>query len=52
MSNMHKNGDGFLYKIDSVKHFPLHHLGKSVAEKFGGDDTEYHDIDDGAKEAE
>ena len=52
MDNMYKNGGEFLYKIDSVKHFPLHPLGKSVAEIFSGDDTEYHDIDEGAKEAE
>ena len=52
MSNMYKNGDGFLYKIDSVKHFPLHPLRKSVATIFGGDDTEYEEIYEGAKEAE
>ena len=52
MYNMHKNGDVFLCKIDSVKHFPLHPLVKSVAQIFGGDDTENYEIDDGAKEAE
>lgn len=52
MDNMYKNGGGFLCKIDSVKHFPLHHLRKSVAEIFSRDDTEYYEIDEGAKEAE
>ena len=39
-------------KIDSVKHFPLHPLVKSVAEIFGRDDTEYDEVYEGAKEAE
>ena len=52
MSNMYKNCDWFLHKIDSVKHFPLHPLVKSVAEIFGGDDTEYEEIDKGAKDGE
>ena len=52
MDNMYKNDGWFLCKIDSVKHFPLHPLVKSVAEIFGRDDTEYDEIDEGAKEAE
>ena len=52
MGNMHKNGDGFLCKIDSVKRFSLRPLWKSVATIFRRDNTEYHEIDKGAKEAE
>lgn len=52
MDNMYKNGGVFLCKIDSVKHFPLHPLRKSVAGIFIRDDTEYDEIDEGAKEAE
>ena len=52
MCNMYKNGDEFLYKIDSVKHFPLHPLRKSVAAIFSRDDTEYNEVHEGAKEAE
>ena len=49
---MYKNDGGFLCKIDSVKHFPLHPHGKSVAAVFRRDDTEYDEIEEGAKEAE
>ena len=41
-----------MHKIDSVKHFPLHPLGKSVEEIFRGYDTEYEEVYEGAKEAE
>ena len=50
-----ENIDGigvFWHKIDSVKHFPLHPLGKSVAARFRRDDTEDKEVDEGAKEAE
>lgn len=50
MDNMYKNGGWFLCKIDSVKRFPLHPLGKSVATIFCRDDTEDHEIEEGAKE--
>ena len=52
MSKIYKNGGWFLSKIDSVKHFPLHPLVKSVAEIFCCDDTEYDEVYEGAKEAE
>ena len=52
MDNMYKNGGGFLCKIDSVKHFPLHPLRKSVAAIFERDETEDEEIEEGAKEAE
>ena len=52
MGNMYKNGGGFLCKIDSVKRFPLHPHGKSVAAIFERDETEDEEIDEGAKEAE
>ena len=52
LCNMYKNGGWFLCKIDSVKRFPLHPLGKSVAAIFRRDDTEDDEIDEGAKEAE
>ena len=52
MDNMYKNGGWFLRKIDSVKHFPLHPLGKSVAAIFVRDDTEDDEVEEGAKEAE
>ena len=52
MGNMYKNGGGFLCKIDSVKHFPLHPHGKSVAAIFSRYDTEDYEIDKGAEEVE
>ena len=52
MGNMYKNGGGFLCKIDSVKRFPLHPFGKSVAAIFERDETEDDEIDEGAEEAE
>ena len=52
MRNMYKNVGGFLCKIDSVKRFPLHPLGKSVAAIFRRDDTEDDEVEEGAKEAE
>lgn len=52
MGKIYKNSGWFLCKIDSVKRFPLHPLGKSVAAKFSGDYTEDDEIDEGAKEAE
>ena len=52
MRNMYKNSGGFLRKIDSVKRFPLHPHGKSVAAIFERDETEYDEIDKGAEEAE
>ena len=39
-------------KIDSVKRFPLHPLGKSVAAIFERDETEDEEIEEGAEEAE
>ena len=52
MGNMYKNSGGFLCKIDSVKRFPLHPLGKSVAAIFARDETEDDEIEEGVKEAE
>ena len=52
MGNMYKNGGCFLCKIDSVKRFPLHPHGKSVAAIFRRDDAEDNEIDKGAEEAE
>ena len=52
MVNMYKNDGWFLRKIDSVKHFPLHPIRKSVAAIFSRDDKEYDEVDEGAKEAE
>ena len=49
---MYKNGGCFLCKIDSVKRFPLHPHGKSVAAIFERDDAEDGEIDKGAEEAE
>ena len=39
-------------KIDSVKRFPLHPHGKSVAAIFERDETEDEEIEEGAEEAE
>ena len=44
IGNMHKNGCGFLCKIDSVKRFPLHPHGKSVAAIFERDETENEEV--------
>ena len=52
IGNMYKNGGCFLCKIDSVKHFPLHPHGKSVAAIFERDETEDEEIEEGAEEAE
>ena len=52
MCNMYKNGGCFLCKIDSVKRFPLHPLGESVAAIFSRDDTEDDEVEEGAKEVE
>ena len=52
MGNMYKNDGGFLCKIDSVKHFPLHTHRKSVAAIFERDETEDEEIEEGAEEAE
>lgn len=52
MDKIYKNSGWFLRKIDSVKRFPLHPLGKSVAAIFRRDDTEDNEIDEGAKEVE
>ena len=52
MRNMYKNGGWFLCKIDSVKRFPLHPLGKSVAAIFSRDDTEDNEVYKGAKDLE
>ena len=52
MSKIYKNSGWFLCEIDSVKRFPLHPLGKSVAAIFSRNDTEDNEIEEGAKEAE